>query len=96
MTGKRLMHALLAVLAGWGAVCLSIIVGVRPSMLRLIAIFAITTPITFWQLRRDEWRRLRARRLSSRECLRCGYSLIGNTSGVCPECRTAVAGKVGA
>ena len=24
-------------------------------------------------------------------CLRCGYCLVGNTSGVCPECGTSVA-----
>jgi hypothetical protein len=27
------------------------------------------------------------------QCLGCGYSLTGNTSGVCPECGTAVANK---
>ncbi len=26
-------------------------------------------------------------------CPRCSYNLTGNTSGVCPECGTAVAGK---
>jgi hypothetical protein len=30
------------------------------------------------------------------KCIACGYSLTGNTSGVCPECGTAIAGKVGA
>jgi hypothetical protein len=29
-------------------------------------------------------------------CLSCGYDLTGNTSGVCPECGTAAAGKAGA
>jgi len=29
-------------------------------------------------------------------CRLCGYNLTGNTSGVCPECGTAVAGKAGA
>lgn len=28
--------------------------------------------------------RIKSRRLD--ECVRCGYSLIGNVSGVCPEC----------
>lgn len=31
-------------------------------------------------------RRRRARRLRLGLCLRCGYDLTGNTSGVCPEC----------
>jgi hypothetical protein len=29
-------------------------------------------------------------------CITCGYDLTGNTSGVCPECGKAVAGKAGA
>ena len=29
-------------------------------------------------------------------CVMCGYSLTGNTSGTCPECGAAIAGKVGA
>ncbi len=29
---------------------------------------------------------LRVRRRCSQRCVRCGYSLVGNTSGVCPEC----------
>ena len=28
-------------------------------------------------------------------CFNCGYSLTGNTSGICPECGTPVAEKVG-
>ena len=33
------------------------------------------------------------RRRMRRECRACGYSLIRNTSGVCPECGTPVAEK---
>jgi hypothetical protein len=32
-------------------------------------------------------------RQQMRECLTCGYNLHGNTSGVCPECGTPVAGN---
>jgi hypothetical protein len=28
----------------------------------------------------------RCRRRGADECVRCGYSLVGNVSGVCPEC----------
>jgi hypothetical protein len=35
------------------------------------------------------------RRRRSYESSACGYNLTGNTSGVCPECGTAVAQKVG-
>lgn len=32
----------------------------------------------------------RERRRKRNECLQCGYSLVGNTGGVCPECGHAV------
>ncbi len=35
----------------------------------------------------------RASRTRRNLCPACGYNLTGNTSGVCPECGTAVAGK---
>ena len=38
----------------------------------------------------------RVHRTAAHRCLICGYSLTGNTSGICPECGTAVAGKAGA
>jgi hypothetical protein len=38
------------------------------------------------------WRRQRG---SGGLCSRCAYNLTGNTSGVCPECGSAVVGKVG-
>ncbi len=34
------------------------------------------------------WRQRRRRRRN--QCLTCGYSLTGNTSGICPECGTAI------
>lgn len=34
--------------------------------------------------------RVRWRPVPPGHCTHCGYSLIGNTSGVCPECGTAV------
>ena len=40
---------------------------------------------TFWI-----WRRVRSRCRPSGLCGYCGYSLTGNTSGVCPECGTPV------
>jgi len=38
--------------------------------------------------RRNRWNEL----MMSRRCGNCGYSLIGNLSGVCPECGSAIAG----
>jgi hypothetical protein len=37
----------------------------------------------------------RRRAIAPGACSICGYNLTGNTSGVCPECGTAVAGKLG-
>ena len=31
--------------------------------------------------------------IPANHCLECGYNLEGNTSGVCPECGTKVAGE---
>ncbi|HET6247117.1 MAG TPA: hypothetical protein VFE47_05400 [Tepidisphaeraceae bacterium] len=33
------------------------------------------------------------RRKKNGECVKCGYSLRGNVSGICPECGTKVAGE---
>jgi len=33
---------------------------------------------------------IRARRLRSSQCVRCGYDLTGNVSGTCPECGTGI------
>lgn len=38
------------------------------------------------------WRR---RRAHCAQCVRCGYNLTGNVSGVCPECGGVVSGRVG-
>ena len=39
--------------------------------------------------------RWRSARLSKSGCSACGYLLRGNTSGVCPECGTPVAVRIG-
>ena len=36
----------------------------------------------------------RYRRRKKNLCLRCGYNLTGNTSGVCPECGKDIVGQV--
>lgn len=38
------------------------------------------------------WLYLRSplRRFSKNQCMECGYLLIGNTSGICPECGTPI------
>jgi hypothetical protein len=56
----------------------------------LIALATAVLP-AIWVLRAG--RRLRA---SHPQCTVCLYNLTGNTSGVCPECGTAVAGNAGA
>jgi hypothetical protein len=42
------------------------------------------------------WHVIQKRRATNNACSACSYDLTGNTSGTCPECGTAVAGKVGA
>src|SRR5215472_12786227 len=96
MMGKRLQHSFLAAVFGSGAAMGSTSVldsFVHGSLIRLVLallIFVITTPFVYWLIRRDEWRLLRAGRLSRGECWWCGYNLTGNTSGICPECGTTV------
>ena len=48
----------------------------------IVIVFAC--PIPFWLM--QFWRSRRERG----SCRQCGYSLTGNTSGVCPECGTAL------
>jgi len=48
-----------------------------------------TYPI--WAFVRGPMRR--HRRKNRNECLKCGYSLTGNVSGLCPECGTKVANE---
>ena len=61
----------------WHRRCRTISVNPLP----LIPLFAIWPTIAFI---RGPYRRCRRRRKGL--CLRCGYNLSGNVSGVCPEC----------
>ena len=54
--------------------------------LPLLAIF-LASPAMLMTLR---WPLLRRRRKKRGLCLKCGYNLDGNESGVCPECGTEV------
>ena len=55
--------------------------------IELVSLYAVGFCLTWVFLRR---RLRRCRRLHSGCCSRCGYNLTGNTSGVCPECGTAI------
>ena len=59
------------------------------SDLLIVAVFVVlvTACIADYRWRHDH--RVRKRREKGL-CTRCGYSLTGNTSGVCPECGTLV------
>lgn len=63
--------------------------GVPPWFLMLLVVPLPLLPSLHrrWKRRRDDSRKAR--------CPTCRYDLTGNTSGVCPECGTAVAGKAG-
>jgi len=43
----------------------------------------------FLYFRRQRLEALRIQKIREKPCSRCGYSLIGNTTGVCPECGEA-------
>jgi hypothetical protein len=57
----------------------------------LAAIFLLLP--TFWLSTFAYSRLQRRHRLLHQLCASCGYDLTWNTSGVCPECGTAVEGK---
>jgi hypothetical protein len=48
------------------------------------ACFAILPTTCLWSIRKRRFR------LSMGHCLNCNHNLTGNTSGVCPECGTAI------
>jgi hypothetical protein len=52
-------------------------------------LFAIAPWVWTWRWHRDH------RSTSFARCIRCHYNLTGNTSGVCPECGTAVVESAG-
>jgi hypothetical protein len=56
----------------------------RLPLLYLFILFAVLPCIWSWRTIRD-WRRH-----PEGHCQSCGYNLTGNTSGVCPECGTAL------
>jgi len=53
----------------------------------LLACMFALTPIIWLVIIARDFRQERRHR--SGHCLRCGYNLTGNISGVCPECGTA-------
>lgn len=57
---------------------------VAPFWLLMLLFASYPIAAFFWGIPR----RRRARRLRKGLCLRCGYDLTGNISGVCPECGT--------
>ena len=64
----------------------------RPPGQRLIVphwfVLLLTAPLPAWHFARVLRRR---RRLRRGRCLRCGYDLTANATGVCPECGGRVA-----
>lgn len=49
----------------------------------LVLVFGVVFLVGY---RREEKKKLAKHRLNQHLCIKCGYSLTGNTSGVCPEC----------
>ena len=69
---------------------------IRPIMpLRTVPIAFACLPTLWliqkaWPFQQDELAHERRRK---GQCLRCGYSLTGNTSGICPECGRPILAK---
>lgn len=51
----------------------------------------LSSPAWFAAFRRLQRFRQFRRRVACADCLACGYSLVANLSGVCPECGTEIA-----
>ena len=60
-----------------------------------LAVFPCWSVVVLWLLLPIWWLvRVRAKpTVKDNKCPACGYNLTGNTSGVCPECGTAVPSK---
>jgi uncharacterized paraquat-inducible protein A len=56
-----------------------------------IYFFVADTGFWFYRERNIARRKLQHRRRAMGCCIKCGYSLTGNSSGVCPECGTSTA-----
>ena len=61
-----------------------------PSLAGVLLVLIVLVPVTLSAVRmiRGRRERLATYRRRTRRCLECGYSLVGNLSGVCPECGT--------
>ena len=59
--------------------------GLGPVAVFVAALSVVWLPFWYWFERPAELRRARK---ANGQCLRCGYDLKGNVSGVCPECGT--------
>jgi hypothetical protein len=49
-----------------------------------VAVIVAVVALMWALLDRPTW--IKARRWDRGQCVRCGYDLTGNVSGVCPEC----------
>jgi hypothetical protein len=59
----------------------------------LLAIAAGAAILLLLGWNRARRKRRRDRLIAANVCVKCGYNLIANTSGVCPECGTPVPSK---
>lgn len=70
--------------------------GARPMSSGLVLVVPMWLVVLVWSVVPTVWMfKLRQRRIQRLRtlCRQCAYNLTGNTSGVCPECGTPVAGK---
>jgi hypothetical protein len=58
-------------------------------------VFPLWLPAALFAMLPSIWILKNRRKRTRDSCRTCGYNLSGNVSGICPECGTAMAGKVG-
>jgi hypothetical protein len=58
-----------------------------PTIIMLFVLFGGFACLCLWVGQSKHVQRFQRRK---GQCLECGYPLIGNTTGVCPECGTAI------
>jgi hypothetical protein len=71
----------------WLALSAAALNGLLPTPYMALALFGVVAALFYAFLERPS--RLSIARRAAGLCLKCGYDLTGNVSGVCPECGAA-------
>ena len=84
---RRVVIVVVLSTAAWLALTAAALDGLLPTPYMALALFGVVAALFYAFLERPS--RLSSARRSAGLCLKCGYDLTGNVSGVCPECGAA-------